>query len=252
MEVPFVTGIMATFPGREHLLEAALRYWGRQTYPRHRRELILVSEDPPDKRVIRPIGTGGAQLNVEPGTLLGIKLNRAVELGRGDFFLKLDDDDWYSETYLERAIHKVLLQRDPERAILTPAVFPIYFVESGDVLRWKGDWSGLGTGMLFSKTLWRLKPFNEKIPRGLDSDFVQRTNFDPVAAPDDSMCYVRHGVGHLFREVGPETADGYFRRVFSPHDKTLDELMPPEDAAFYRKMTSKARGDTLREWERER
>lgn len=252
METPLISCVMATCPGREHFLEQALRYYRKQTYPCWRRELILVADTPEtgDHLTDFPdLGAGGGSyIRRPPGTLLGVKLNLGVRAARGNFLVKLDDDDWYAPEYLERSLQKVLQERDPERVILTPSTFPIYIVETGEVLLWKSEWSGMGTGMLFSRRLWTEMPFREDVERGLDNHFIRRARFQPVAAPPDAqMLYVRHGVGHLFKEVGPESPEAYFRRVFKPYGKRLEEFMPEEDAAFYRKLTEEARRGTLRE-----
>jgi glycosyltransferase involved in cell wall biosynthesis len=237
---------MATIPSRARFLEQALRCWNRQTYPAARRELILLTEGNVAVRADLGMG-GGAVVTFPTYTRLGVKLNRGVEIARGNLLVKLDDDDWYGETYIERSLKTVLSSKDPERVILTPSVFPVYFVATGEVRLWKSEWSGLGSGMFFSRRHWVMKKWNEEIQRGLDKDFIQRAKFDATPAPDDApFCYIRHGIGHLFRDVGPETADDYFRRVFPLYGKTLEEFMPPEDVAFYRKMTADASGGTLR------
>jgi len=70
---------------------------------------------------------GGRIIRVEPGTLLGTKLNRGLAEARGALCQKMDDDDWYAPEFLEAMVSAVLSSWSiicrPTVAFLTPFLF---------------------------------------------------------------------------------------------------------------------------------
>src|SRR5215216_5164074 len=132
MAGPSVSVILTT-RDRPRFLAVALRCYAHQTYPR--RELIVVDdgeEFPVDEQVVATLG--GRLVRLAPGTPLGTKLNRGLEIARGPLCQKMDDDDWYAPRFLETMIHSVVSNHQqvcrPTLAFLMPFLF-------FDVARWE-------------------------------------------------------------------------------------------------------------------
>ena len=114
-ETPLVSVILTT-RDRPRLLALALSYYRYQTYPR--RELIVVDDGelfPADREAIQALD--GRLIRTPPGTPLGTKLNAGVEQANGAFCQKMDDDDWYAPTFMERMTAAVLESR---RVVCSP------------------------------------------------------------------------------------------------------------------------------------
>lgn len=93
-----VTCIMPT-ANRPHLVEWAIYYYERQTYPN--KELVICY----DKLSDLPEYTGDAIL-VQNTKLapLGEKRNIAINAGSGDIILHIDDDDWYAPDWVVKSV----------------------------------------------------------------------------------------------------------------------------------------------------
>jgi glycosyltransferase involved in cell wall biosynthesis len=158
MSGPPVSVILTT-RDRPRFLAVALRCYKHQTYPH--RELIVVDdgeEFPVAEQTVAALG--GRLLHVEPGTPLGTKLNRGVEMARGPLCQKMDDDDWYAPRFLETMIGSVVSNRQrvcrPTLAFLMPFLF-------FDVARWEVrrsvDINAPGATLLFAREDWETGPF---------------------------------------------------------------------------------------------
>src|SRR6478672_9514117 len=105
-DLPPVSVVLTT-RDRPRLLSIALACYRHQTYPR--RELIVVDDGdrfPAEADAVAAVG--GRIIRVEPGTPLGIKLNRGVAEASGELCQKMDDDDWYAPRYLETMVSALL------------------------------------------------------------------------------------------------------------------------------------------------
>lgn len=191
---PLVSVILAT-RDRPRLLGLALRYYRDQTYPR--RELIVVDDGelfPVDREAIAALD--GRLIRMEPGTPLGTKLNAGVELAKGTLCQKMDDDDWYAPTFMEKMTAAVLAAQAevcrPTIAFLVPFLF-------FDVAKWEIRQSHAsnapGATLLFSRETWEVRQFR---PLFQDEDvwfFLDQLRWGatvlPVRALEDFLA-VRH------------------------------------------------------------
>jgi glycosyltransferase involved in cell wall biosynthesis len=203
------------------------------------RELIVMDDDP------------GAPANLfaeapntyyyrTPPFRLGEKLNAAVDLARGDYLLKLDDDDWYCPDYIDRAMSKIerIAPANQRRVVASATSNPVLIASTGELFRWESVWSGWGSGMLFHRDVWKAKQFCEDIESRLDQHFIQGDHFTRLSLDPDTMVYVRHGIGHLYRTVGDGSLEDHLRKSLRPCRKTLADLMGHEEAAFYEGLKS--------------
>jgi glycosyltransferase involved in cell wall biosynthesis len=155
---PTVSVILTT-RDRPRLLQIALGCYTHQTYPH--RELVVVDDGshwPADSEAVAE--AGGRLIRVEPGTPLGTKLNRGVEVSHGALCQKMDDDDWYGPDFLQ---HMVKAWRKSQRYLSLPVIMggsphPVF-----DLNRWEirtpppGGVAG-GT-LLFARQVWEQRPF---------------------------------------------------------------------------------------------
>jgi len=191
---PLVSAILTT-RDRPRLLSIALECYARQTYCA--RELIVIDDGevfPADAAAVE--AAGGRLIRVQPGTLLGTKLNRGAADARGALCQKLDDDDWYAPGFLSAMVSALLsswtVMCRPTVAFLTPFLF-------FDVARWEIRQSVArhvpGATLLFGRNEWQDRPFRA-LPGDEDLWFVldQVTNGAtplPVRAPETFLA-VRH------------------------------------------------------------
>lgn len=95
--VPFVTFAVPTYgryPNRTRLLEEVVYWFSVQTYPRERRELILLNDAPNQRLSCYVPGVVVINLGRRVPTLGG-KRNLILDAARGDIIVTGDDDDIY-------------------------------------------------------------------------------------------------------------------------------------------------------------
>jgi glycosyltransferase involved in cell wall biosynthesis len=157
-EQPLVSVILTT-RDRPRFLSLALRFYSEQTYAA--RELIVVDDGerfPVDAAAVEAVG--GRLVRMPPATPLGTKLNAGVEVARGQWCQKMDDDDCYSPRFLQTMISAVA---DTQRVVCCPVIAfltPFLFF---DVARWEVRQSeqnnAPGATLLFTRHGWEERPF---------------------------------------------------------------------------------------------
>jgi glycosyltransferase involved in cell wall biosynthesis len=157
-EAPLISVVLTT-RDRPHFLPIALECYRRQTYAR--RELIVVDDGidfPADEAVVE--AAGGRLVRVEPGTMLGTKLNRGAREARGTFCQKMDDDDWYAPEFMETMLSALLKSWT---SVCRPTVAFLMHFLFFNVARWEiresvGN-NVPGATLLFSRDAWQESPF---------------------------------------------------------------------------------------------
>jgi glycosyltransferase involved in cell wall biosynthesis len=243
MSGPPVSVILTT-RDRPRFLSVALRCYAHQTYPH--RELIIVDdgeEFPVDEQSVATLG--GRLVRLDPGTPLGTKLNRGVEISRGPLCQKMDDDDWYAPRFLETMIGSVVSNRQqvcrPTLAFLMPFLF-------FDVARWQVrrsvDINAPGATLLFAREDWEAWPFR---PVRFDEDvwylldhLKRGGTVLPVRAPEIFLAVRHRGAsqdrGHTWTHQGNgEALEDYLGRrpLFA---EGPEGLLPEWALQFYREL----------------
>lgn len=242
-EKPLVSVILPT-RDRPRLLSLALDYYRYQTWPR--RELIVVDDGelfPADPDAIESLD--GRLIRMPPGTPLGTKLNAGVEQANGDLCQKMDDDDWYAPTFMERMTTDLL---ESHAVICRPTVaflMPFLFFE---VARWEIRQSHAnnapGATLLFSRDAWEMRPFR---PLFQDEDvwfFLDQIRWGATILPVRALeCFlaVRHrgsvgDRGHAWthQHNGRTLEDDLQLRPL--HDRRPEEIVPDFAVKVYREL----------------
>jgi glycosyltransferase involved in cell wall biosynthesis len=130
MSRPFVSCICPTY-NRRRFLPYLLRMFNAQTYPKDRRELIIVDDSPETNEDII------AQFNVDKNIRyfyvkdkmeLGKKRNYINSLVKGDYVVCFDDDDYYPPERISHAITILQGSRNkPEDQIAGSTRIAIYY-----------------------------------------------------------------------------------------------------------------------------
>lgn len=225
-----ISCVMPTTDARRPFLEQAFRCFCRQSAAC---ELIAVDDGtqpitlPPNSR----------RIIVPPGWNIGHKMNAGIEAARGEVIVKWDDDDWYAPTFVETLVRALANRPD---AVAAVASYVAFLLDDWQ-LRYSGGANAFAGGTLcFTKETWRARPFDEKIIIGEDLDFWQeRTTRIPVVPAPWVYMMVRHG-GNTWRDWNGTSVEAVFRQrpVFP---QSLDEFLPTEDVAFYRKLATDLR-----------
>lgn len=179
---PLVTVVVAT--KRHMFLERILENISRQNYPRMEVMFSLTEAWPTDKRA-RLHDRIAALPNVErvgmsifpPTVSLGHKLNAAIAKGTGEYFAKMDDDDFYFDNYLADMI---MCFDYGQFDIVGKWSFPVW-LEGPDqlILRNPGQDNRI-SNFVMGPTLVARRTLHEKVPfadrsRGEDTDFLKRS-----------------------------------------------------------------------------
>jgi len=236
-QTELVSCIMAT-KNRGRFIPQALRCFSRQSY--RNSELIVVDDG---EESVADLCCGIPRVRYVRITCpiyLGTKLNIGIEIARGDILQKLDDDDYYSPDFLNLAVTR-LLSGTGERLVVAWDCFLVLF--AGDpCLRYSGHgWQAGGT-LCFHRKLWERRPFRD-LPKSVDHCFL--VDHKPTLLP---VCEARHYVlvrhgANVWNEMkGGETTNSFLGRR-SPSRWPLEEVVHPDDVAFYRSLTWQSKSD---------
>ncbi len=227
---PLVSCVMAT-GRRKVFLRQAIKYFNRQEY--ENKELIIVDDDEDPALPEIPDQANIKYISMDERAFLGRKLNIGIAASSGEIIQKLDDDDWYSPTFLDRTVQKIG-EKDPERSASTQTGFLVHLMGS-DNLYFSGFGVFTGATLAFHKKIWERRPLNEEKEVNLEHWFRNEHTFRFASISDvDQFVAVRHRNGHLMRKICGIPADDYF--AARPYRKAIEDIMPADDIAFYRSL----------------
>jgi glycosyltransferase involved in cell wall biosynthesis len=164
--LPLVSAIAPTFNRRE-FWPRSIRYFLSQDYPEL--ELVILDDGDPIKDLL-PSDPRIKYYHELPKRNHGQKMNRCMELARGEYAIVWDDDDFYAPNRISRQIEPML--RDPR--IQVTGTSQLHYVLHGTqrgfhyVNKTNLVWIG---AIAFRRSAWEAHRFNEK-PHGADYDFV--------------------------------------------------------------------------------
>ena len=170
-------------------------------------------------------------LRAAPDSSLGARLNLAAEQARGTIFQKLDDDDYYHPSFLERAVAAL----KGEHAIVAWDCFFV-LIKGENGLRFSGHGWRAGATLTFSRRLWEQTRFRD-LHSKVDWFFFKDTGADVITiCASELLIVVRHG-DNTWRKLGATDVDDYFRRRPETPAR-LEQLVHRDDVPFYRKLMS--------------
>jgi glycosyltransferase involved in cell wall biosynthesis len=207
---------------RPRFLPLALTCYQKQSYAR--RELIVVDDGdrfPVDERLVE--SAGGRLLRTPPGTPLGTKLNRGLELGQGELCQKVDDDDWYGPAFIESMVGAWLRSRSklcrPQVAYLAPILF--FELVLWEIRQSTGKGT-TGSTLLFAREDWERLPFRP-LPACEDLWFA----FDHARA-GGRLCPIVALETYLAVRHGGSTHDRGHAWTHKPDGRTVEEVLKTE------------------------
>jgi hypothetical protein len=242
---PKVTMVLTT-RDRPGFLPIALRCFQHQTWPN--KELVVVDDGdvhPADESLVR--AHGGILVRVPTGTVLGEKLNIGIERATGALIQKMDDDDWYSPTFVENTAG-VIMQRWQEacRPVLAYTAPFLFFHIAAWELRRSTDNNLPGATMCFPREMWEYHPFRH-VPSEEDLWFYRdHQRFGTTAYPTrvdvEHFIAIRHtGSGtdrqHTWqRQWSNQPLEDYLSETRPLHTRTPEEAFAPWAVERYRAM----------------
>lgn len=235
-EPPLVSVLLAT--RRPHLLERAVAFVGRQTYPRVELVLVLHGEGFPES-VLLPAGFPHAirVARVDGALSLGSALNAGVEASSGPLLAKMDDDDLYGDEHL----WDLVLAREYSGADLVgKGIEFVYLAQSNRTAHcftgWGETWTShlAGGSTLVSREMLDRAGGWRRLRVGTDTLFIEdvfRAGGSVYRTHGAGFVLVRHGLEHTW-----EREDAYFlahaaetRQGWAPELAGLDAGTPAPD-----------------------
>jgi glycosyltransferase involved in cell wall biosynthesis len=126
MSRPFVSCICPTY-NRRRFLPYLLRMFNAQTYPKDRRELIIVDDSPEtNEDIIKQYNTDKniRYYHLKEKLELGKKRNYINSLIKGEYVVCFDDDDYYPP---ERVAHAITMLQSSKKQIAGSTRISIYY-----------------------------------------------------------------------------------------------------------------------------
>ncbi|WP_171239801.1 glycosyltransferase family A protein [Ruegeria sp. HKCCA5491] len=99
-DTPLVSSILVT--KRPHLLKQCLETFRKQTWPN--KELILIFNSTSIPEDLPEMNENEQLFAMPEAANIGECLNRGIEYSSGRYWVKMDDDDFYSATYIEETV----------------------------------------------------------------------------------------------------------------------------------------------------
>jgi glycosyltransferase involved in cell wall biosynthesis len=236
---PHITVVLTT-RNRPDFLHMALRYYREQTYSV--RDLVVVDDSDSPSREPSLCDPDVLYIYLKHVLPLGSKLNLGIECSRGEFILKMDDDDYYAPDFLLK-MFKESANRNP----LTSISFlqPFLFLGLHDLqIRHADPNRCSGATFFFHRKYWNYHPFRN-LPEQVDAYFLldhgaRKEDFNRVNALE-SFLQVRH-TKHLWNRLPDgEQFDTYFdRQKF--YQKCLSSIVPGWAYDDYSRLSKKLYG----------
>jgi glycosyltransferase involved in cell wall biosynthesis len=227
-----VSCILAT-GNRTAFTRQAIRCFLRQTYDDA--ELIVVDDGVESVAELCAGLWRVRHIRLTEPTTLGRKLNIGIEQAAGAIIQKLDDDDFYQQDFLARAVG-ALQAANQERALVTWDCFTILLAGESQA-RYSGHGWTTGATLCFHRKLWEQHGFRDE-PHRVDAWFIEdhEPQLVKVCAPELLMV-VRHGRNTWKQLSNGTPVDAYFASL-PAHTRSLDDLVEPIDRLFYHSLAS--------------
>lgn len=135
MSLPFVSCVTPTY-NRRQFLPYLLHIYTSQTYPKNRRELVIIDDsDVSNQDLIDDLKTKNPGENIvyvysKERIKLGKKRNMLNELAKGEYIVAMDDDDYYPPEKIKFAVNKM---RANKVEISGSSEIYIYFTDSKEI-----------------------------------------------------------------------------------------------------------------------
>jgi glycosyltransferase involved in cell wall biosynthesis len=231
---PPLVSIVLTTRNRPQFLPLALQYCRWQDYPRY--EVVLVDDSHQRLGISWRARPTFRHIRLSEPRPLGDKLNIGIAESRGEYILKMDDDDFYAANFLTQ-LWKAAAGSDPARAITFLQPFLFLDLRRLEVRRSDPDRCS-GATLFFHRTYWCRAPFRS-VPESVDGWFMLDHSMsvsDPetfrIADALESFLQVRHE-GHLWNGMPDgEPVQAYLERQPIYH-KSARELLPAHIFARY-------------------
>jgi glycosyltransferase involved in cell wall biosynthesis len=231
-ERQLVSCILAT-GDRLRFLRQAIRFFLRQSY--REAELIVVDGGRESAVELCAGLLAVRHIRVSPESSLGTRLNLGIERARGSILQKIDDDDFYHPSFLERAVET--LERSQAGTVVAWDCFHV-LLAGQTALRFSGHGWAAGGTLCFHRELWERTPFRDR-SRAVDYFFFQDANprIQRVCAPEMYML-VRHGANTWQQHAGG-SAESFFRGLRLARQR-LHDIVEPIDIPFYDALANEA------------
>ncbi len=231
-ERQLVSCILAT-SDRPRFVRQAIRFFLRQTY--RQAELIVVDGG---RESVAELCSGllaVRHVRASTESSLGARLNLGIATARGSILQKIDDDDFYHPSFLERAVET--LASSQEDSVVAWDCFHV-LLTGQTALRFSGHGWAAGGTLCFRRSLWERTPFRDR-SRAVDYFFFQdaRPPIRRVCAPDMYML-VRHGANTWQQHAGG-SVESLFRSLRMARQR-LHDIIEPIDIAFYDALAKEA------------
>lgn len=241
--MPLISCILPT-RDRQQFLPHAIRYHQRQSIS-SQAELIIVDDSTESCRQLVPPSGDIHYIRLNERTALGEKLNIGIAHSSGRIIQKLDDDDYYSPSFLERT-SDALLASDPEHNIVASDTFLVLVAGYQHLFHAGYGWF-TGASFCFPRVLWERAPFRNA-PSRVDVLFLEDhpSATRIVVSDPELLVVVRHGNNTwthmkpkperklsvpIIGETGENVTD-YFQRC-PIYYKSLADVVGAENFPFY-------------------
>lgn len=241
--MPLVSCIMAT-RNRPRFLQQAIKYYQQQSLTSS--ELIIVDDSDQNVRLCIPSSAAIHYVGLRNPTPIGTKLNIGIQRASGIVIQKLDDDDYYHPEFLERTTAALATHGGPD-AIVAMETFLVLVVGRDALFRAGGGWYA-GATLAFFRQVWERRPFRD-VPYEEDGFFVEDHPEATRLMLHDPELFVavRHSK-NTWNEFAPKSriapTDGppasvtEFFTHRAPYERSIDDVMGSENAAFYREIVA--------------
>jgi hypothetical protein len=202
---PLASCLMPTF-NRRQWIPAAIERFLAQDYPH--RELVVIDDGSDPVGDLMPDDPRVRYLLLSERQSIGAKRNLGAEAARGELLAHWDDDDWYADSWLRRAVG-TLIAEDTEIVGLDTVLFfdPALgkawrYQYPADARPWVHD-----PTFCYRRALWSARPFPDT-NYGLDTTYLWGSATQRLARVPDHRLFV--GTIHPGNTSIKQTADTWW------------------------------------------
>lgn len=222
-ELPYVS-ILTPTKNRRKFFKMAILNFNNFDYPKDKLEWIIVDDGTEDLSDILPVDNRIKYIKIKPiGNLtVSYKRNLCVKYATYDYFVHMDDDDYYHKFSIISRIKTLLTY--PEKQIVGCGMCCCFDTQSKKFYVIGNKYQMSEASMAYTRTFFNKCNFNERIKLGEGILFLKKRKYQAIQIPYSFILYVINHKTNITKSLRQNTNERYYIEGPSLPDNVLSMI----------------------------